>query len=144
MSFLHFRLAIKYMKHLQYLLSFAPGQRIPQHIVEFDPSKPAWRKTANNSGSEVIIGLYTHLYYISLKYDFIPRTTCHTLMTLIRAVLQPQKRTLQVGLTILNQGSFQSITRFTKVNQLFFRDEFRIAMDVIFVFVLLLPFFPKV
>ncbi|XP_040568754.1 uncharacterized protein [Lepeophtheirus salmonis] len=39
------RLAIKYIKHLQYLLSFPTGQKIPQHIVEFDPAVPSWNKT---------------------------------------------------------------------------------------------------
>lgn len=38
------RLAIKYIKHLQYLLSFSPGAKIPPHIVEFDAALPAWIK----------------------------------------------------------------------------------------------------
>ena len=40
------RLAIKYIQHLQYLLSFPPNQKIPQHIVSFDPNVPAWGKSA--------------------------------------------------------------------------------------------------
>ena len=31
------RMAIKYIKHLQYLLSFPPGQQLPQNVVQFDP-----------------------------------------------------------------------------------------------------------
>ncbi len=38
------RMAIKYIKHLQYLLSYPPHQKIPSHIVEFDPAHPAWVK----------------------------------------------------------------------------------------------------
>ena len=38
------RLAIKYIKHLQYLLSFPPDQRIPPQIVEFDPTVEAWNR----------------------------------------------------------------------------------------------------
>ena len=45
------RLAIKYIRHLQYLLSFPPGQKIPAHIVEFDPSLPAWIKSKNLPGA---------------------------------------------------------------------------------------------
>jgi hypothetical protein len=48
-TFVFSRLAIKYIKHLQYLLSFAPDQRIPSHIVEFDPSRPAWNKGINGN-----------------------------------------------------------------------------------------------
>ncbi len=45
------RLAIKYIRHLQYLLSFPPGQKIPSHIVEFDPSVSAWVKGKNLPGA---------------------------------------------------------------------------------------------
>ena len=31
------RMAIKYIKHLQYLLSFPPGYQLPQNVVQFDP-----------------------------------------------------------------------------------------------------------
>ena len=53
------RLAIKYIKHLQYLLSFPPHQTIPQHIVAFDPVHPAWGKSASvpigdNSGPMIV------------------------------------------------------------------------------------------
>merc|ERR1719342_1719071 len=41
------RLAIKYIKHLKYLLSFPPDQRIPPQIVEFDPSLEAWHRLPN-------------------------------------------------------------------------------------------------
>ena len=40
----HFRLAVKYIKHMQYLMAIPPNQNIPQHIVEFDPGVPSWRK----------------------------------------------------------------------------------------------------
>jgi len=43
----YYRLAIKYIKHLQYLLSFPLNQPIPQHIVAFDPVHPAWGKSAS-------------------------------------------------------------------------------------------------
>ena len=46
-------MAIKYIQHLQYLLSYPPQQKIPSSIVEFDPSNPAWIKAAG--------GPYTHL-----------------------------------------------------------------------------------
>ena len=39
-------LQIQYIQHLQYLLSFPPNQKIPQHIVSFDPNVPAWGKSA--------------------------------------------------------------------------------------------------
>jgi hypothetical protein len=48
-----FRMAIKYIKHLQYLLSYPPHQKIPSHIVEFDPAHPAWVKAGS--------GLHPHL-----------------------------------------------------------------------------------
>lgn len=51
------RLAIKYIRHLQYLLSFPPGQKIPGHIVEFDPSLPAWIKGKNLPGAVSIMDL---------------------------------------------------------------------------------------
>lgn len=41
------QLAIKYIKHLKYLLSFPPDQRIPPQIVEFDPSLEAWHRLPN-------------------------------------------------------------------------------------------------
>jgi len=41
------RLAIKYIKHLKYLLSFPVDQRIPPQIVEFDPSTEAWHRLPN-------------------------------------------------------------------------------------------------
>lgn len=44
-------LAIKYILHLQYLLSFPPGQKIPSHIVQFDPSVPAWERSKNIPGA---------------------------------------------------------------------------------------------
>ena len=37
-------LAIKYIKHLKFLLSFPAGQVIPPQIVQFDPSVEAWNK----------------------------------------------------------------------------------------------------
>ena len=40
-------MAIKYIKHLQYLLSYPPDQKIPSHIVEFDPAHPAWVKAGS-------------------------------------------------------------------------------------------------
>ena len=46
-------MAIKYIKHLQYLLSYPPNQKIPSHIVEFDPAHPAWVKAGS--------GLHNHL-----------------------------------------------------------------------------------
>ena len=36
------RLAIKYIKHLKYLLSIPEGQQIPQEVISFDPSSHAW------------------------------------------------------------------------------------------------------
>jgi len=47
------RMAIKYIKHLQYLLSYPIHQKIPSHIVEFDPAHPAWVKAGS--------GLHNHL-----------------------------------------------------------------------------------
>jgi len=44
------RMAIKYIKHLKYLLSFPPDQQIPPQIVEFDPNSDAWHRLPN-SGS---------------------------------------------------------------------------------------------
>jgi len=38
------RMAIKYIKHLKYLLSFPPDQEIPQEIVQFDPNSEAWTR----------------------------------------------------------------------------------------------------
>ena len=38
------RMAIKYIKHLKYLLSFPPDQDIPQEIVQFDPNSDAWTR----------------------------------------------------------------------------------------------------
>ena len=49
----YFRMAIKYIKHLQYLLSYPIHQKIPSHIVEFDPAHPAWVKAGS--------GLHNHL-----------------------------------------------------------------------------------
>ena len=63
------RLAIKYIKHLKYLLrwkyfnlveamtrfisSFPPHQRIPEQIVEFDPNIEAWKRLpSSNSGGK--------------------------------------------------------------------------------------------
>ena len=43
-TFFLFRLAVKYIKHMQYLMAIPPNQNIPQHIVEFDPGVPSWRK----------------------------------------------------------------------------------------------------
>lgn len=48
------RLAIKYIKHLQYLLSFPPSQKIPPHIVEFDSTLPAWVKNPSIPGATII------------------------------------------------------------------------------------------
>ena len=36
------RLAIKYIKHLKYLLSFPADQPLPDRLVQFDPSSDAW------------------------------------------------------------------------------------------------------
>ena len=47
------RLAIKYIKHLQYLLSFAPNAKIPPHIVEFDAASPAWFKNPSVPGAKL-------------------------------------------------------------------------------------------
>jgi len=38
------RMAIKYIKHLKYLLSFPPDQDIPPEIVPFDPNNDAWTR----------------------------------------------------------------------------------------------------
>merc|ERR1719400_2157016 len=38
------RLAIKYIQHLKYLLSFPPQQSIPEEIIEFDPNTEAWKR----------------------------------------------------------------------------------------------------
>jgi len=55
------RMAIKYIKHLKYLLSFPPDQQIPPQIVEFDPNSDAWhrlpssgvqRRNINTTGTE--------------------------------------------------------------------------------------------
>jgi len=55
------RMAIKYIKHLKYLLSFPPDQQIPPQIVEFDPNSDAWhrlpgsgvhRRNMNQQGTE--------------------------------------------------------------------------------------------
>ena len=59
--FCHFRLAIKYIKHLQYLLSFPPNQPIPQHIVAFDPVHPAWGKSASVSINEHTAPMIVHV-----------------------------------------------------------------------------------
>ena len=58
---LYFRLAIKYIKHLQYLLSFPPNQPIPQHIVAFDPVHPAWGKSASVSINEHTAPMIVHV-----------------------------------------------------------------------------------
>jgi len=55
------RLAIKYIKHLQYLLSFPPNQPIPQHIVAFDPVHPAWGKSASVSINEHAAPMIVHV-----------------------------------------------------------------------------------
>jgi len=48
---------------LQYLLSFSPDQRIPSHIVEFDPSRPAWSKGANgNNEPEMVSNTFKNDY----------------------------------------------------------------------------------
>lgn len=54
-------MAIKYIKHLQYLLSYPPHQKIPSHIVEFDPAHPAWVKAGS--------GLHPHLSTSSPTYE---------------------------------------------------------------------------
>ena len=54
-------MAIKYIKHLQYLLSYPPHQKIPSHIVEFDPAHPAWVKAGS--------GLHPHLLTSSPTYE---------------------------------------------------------------------------
>ena len=38
------KLAIKYIQHLKYILSFPSEKKIPQHIIQFDPSMEAWEK----------------------------------------------------------------------------------------------------
>ena len=45
------RMAIKYIKHLKYLLSFPADQPIPPQIVEFDPNSDAWNRLPG-SGSQ--------------------------------------------------------------------------------------------
>ena len=57
----YYRLAIKYIKHLQYLLSFPPNQPIPQHIVAFDPVHPAWGKSASVSISDHTAPMIVHV-----------------------------------------------------------------------------------
>ena len=54
-------MAIKYIQHLQYLLSYPPQQKIPSYIVEFDPSNPAWIKAGS--------GLHTHLITTPPSFD---------------------------------------------------------------------------
>jgi len=56
-AFYSTRLAIKYIKHLQYLLSFPDGQKIPPHIVEFDPTVAAWVKGKSMPGAVTISDL---------------------------------------------------------------------------------------
>ena len=55
------RMAIKYIQHLQYLLSYPPQQKIPSYIVEFDPTNPAWIKAGN--------GLHPHLLTTPPSFD---------------------------------------------------------------------------
>ena len=40
-------MAIKYIKHLKYLLSFPEEQEIPAEIVAFDPTSDAWDRVRN-------------------------------------------------------------------------------------------------
>ena len=50
------RMAIKYIKHLKYLLSFPPDQDIPQEIIQFDPNSDAWTRLpglSNGGGHQV-------------------------------------------------------------------------------------------
>ena len=50
------RMAIKYIKHLKYLLSFPEEQEIPAEIVAFDPTSDAWdrvRNTQEDQGDRV-------------------------------------------------------------------------------------------
>ena len=54
-------MAIKYIKHLQYLLSYPAHQKIPSHIVEFDPAHPAWVKAGS--------GLHPHLMTHSPTFE---------------------------------------------------------------------------
>ena len=54
--FLGFRLAVKYIKHMQYLMAIPPNQNIPQHIVEFDPGVPSWRKNPQVPGDVLPLG----------------------------------------------------------------------------------------
>ena len=61
MPYFAYRLAIKYIKHLQYLLSFPPNQAIPQHIVAFDPVHPAWGKSASVSVSDHAAPMIVHV-----------------------------------------------------------------------------------
>ena len=35
---------------MQYLMAIPPNQNIPQHIVEFDPALPSWRKNPAQPG----------------------------------------------------------------------------------------------
>ena len=57
----YFRMALKYIKHLQYLLSYPIHQKIPSHIVEFDPAHPAWVKAGS--------GLHNHLITTPPSYE---------------------------------------------------------------------------
>ena len=64
-----FRMAIKYIKHLQYLLSYPPHQNIPSHIVEFDPAHPAWIKAGS--------GLHPHLVTSPPTFEANSATSAH-------------------------------------------------------------------
>jgi hypothetical protein len=35
---------------MQYLMAIPPNQNIPQHIVEFDPTVPSWKKNPSQPG----------------------------------------------------------------------------------------------
>ena len=47
---------MKYIKHMQYLMAIPPNQNIPQHIVEFDPGVPSWRKNPQVPGDVLPLG----------------------------------------------------------------------------------------
>ena len=64
------RMAIKYIKHLKYLLSFPPDQDIPPEIIQFDPNSDAWTRLPGiNGGSAHTVNSQTSFeleFYFSI------------------------------------------------------------------------------
>ena len=56
-------MAIKYIKHLKYLLSFPPGQHIPKQIIQFDPSQEAWKKLGHREGPPLDTSNEEYIYF---------------------------------------------------------------------------------